>query len=170
MTAGSAFWIAAVRARESERADRLFDDPFARELAGERGLRQVVLHGAGLDTRTYRLDLPTDADWYEMGRAKVFAAKEPVLAVAAARCRRHPVVADLAADRATPLRDTGFTPGAPTLWLAENCCTPRGTTRRCGTSERRVRNAALDSSPCAAKIGRRVQVWRTRRASRTRRF
>ncbi|WP_242000920.1 class I SAM-dependent methyltransferase [Kribbella rubisoli] len=34
MTVGSAFWIAAVRARESERDDRLFDDPFARELAG----------------------------------------------------------------------------------------------------------------------------------------
>lgn len=33
----TACWIAAVRARESERADRLFRDPWAAELAGEEG-------------------------------------------------------------------------------------------------------------------------------------
>lgn len=38
MTTGSAFWIAAVRGRETARQDRLFDDPYARDLAGERGL------------------------------------------------------------------------------------------------------------------------------------
>lgn len=37
MTAVSARWIAAVRARESERPDRLFDDPYANELAGPEG-------------------------------------------------------------------------------------------------------------------------------------
>ena len=34
---GTAHWIAAARARESERADRLFDDPYAAVLAGDRG-------------------------------------------------------------------------------------------------------------------------------------
>ncbi len=33
----TACWIAAVRARESERADRLFHDPWAARLAGEEG-------------------------------------------------------------------------------------------------------------------------------------
>ena len=86
----TAHWIAAARARESERADRLFDDPHAAVLAGRRGraalvasegatggeneflpirtrffddvlrtavdrLEQVVLLGAGLDTRAFRL-------------------------------------------------------------------------------------------------------------------
>jgi len=35
----TALWVAAYRAEESERRDALFDDPFARELAGERGFR-----------------------------------------------------------------------------------------------------------------------------------
>jgi len=30
-------WMAAARARESERADRVFDDPFAAALAGPEG-------------------------------------------------------------------------------------------------------------------------------------
>ncbi|WP_326569557.1 SAM-dependent methyltransferase [Amycolatopsis rhabdoformis] len=155
MTVGSAFWIAAARARESEREDRLFHDPFAKELAGERGFttmaaseratggenaylpvrvrwfddvtlaavadgtRQVVLLGAGLDTRPYRLDLPADVHWYEVDRAEVFTTKEPVLARATPRCHRRPVAADLGTDWTTPLLDAGFRPGERTLWIAE---------------------------------------------------
>ena len=33
----TARWVAVYRARESERPDAVFNDPFARELAGERG-------------------------------------------------------------------------------------------------------------------------------------
>ena len=32
-------WVAAGRARESERPDRIFEDPLARALAGEEGFR-----------------------------------------------------------------------------------------------------------------------------------
>jgi methyltransferase (TIGR00027 family) len=155
VTAGSAYWIAAVRARETERPDRLFDDPFARDLSGPRGveimtaserasggenafipvrvrwfddlvaatttagIRQVVLLGAGLDTRPHRLDLPPDLDWYELDRGELFAAKEPLLAAATPRCRRHPVPADLAGDWATPLLAAGLDTRRETLWLAE---------------------------------------------------
>src|SRR6266699_6751320 len=93
--AGTAYWIAAARARETARPDRLFEDPYAAALAGDRGRRmleraeaptgrpnpflpirtrhfddvlvaeagrdrpgQVVLLGAGLDTRGFRLPLP----------------------------------------------------------------------------------------------------------------
>ena len=37
----TAFWTAAVRAREQAREDRLFDDPWAAELAGEVGQRWI---------------------------------------------------------------------------------------------------------------------------------
>ena len=155
MTVGSAFWIAAVRARETERPDRLFTDPFARDLAGRRGfavmaaseragggenrfipvrvrwfddltvaavaagVRQVVLLGAGLDTRAYRLDLPADVDWYELDRQEVLTAKDVTLAGCAPRCRRHLVVGDVRGAWVTPLLDAGFDWGGPTLWLAE---------------------------------------------------
>jgi methyltransferase (TIGR00027 family) len=154
VTTSSASWIAAVRARESDRADRLFDDPFARELAGERGVammaaseratggensfipvrvrwfddlvvstvarvRQVVLLGAGLDTRPYRLALPADLDWYEVDRQEVLTGKQDVLAGHAPGCRRHVVAGDVTDGFGPALRDNGFDPNAPTLWLAE---------------------------------------------------
>jgi methyltransferase (TIGR00027 family) len=154
VTAGSAFWIAAVRARETERQDRLFADPYARDLAGQRGLavmaaserasggenafipvrvrwfddlivrgavraRQVVLLGAGLDTRAYRLSLPAGLDWYEVDRHEVLSAKDVVLAGAVASCRRHVVAADVGGDWGSALLDAGFDHSARTLWIAE---------------------------------------------------
>jgi methyltransferase (TIGR00027 family) len=154
VTAGTAFWIAAVRARESERPDRLFADPDARDLAGERGFaimaaseraaggenavipvrvrwfddlivsraaraRQVVLLGAGLDTRAFRLDLPGGLDWYEVDRYEVLTAKGEVLAGRVPRCRRHVVEGDIGGDWGTALLDAGFDRRAPTLWVAE---------------------------------------------------
>ncbi|MDQ3363712.1 MAG: class I SAM-dependent methyltransferase [Actinomycetota bacterium] len=38
-------WMAAARARESERADRLFDDPLAAALAGPEGFAWLETHG-----------------------------------------------------------------------------------------------------------------------------
>jgi methyltransferase (TIGR00027 family) len=152
---GSAYWIAASRARESARDDRLFDDPYASMLAGERGVaamaaseraaggenaflpvrtryfddaltaavkdgcRQVVLLGAGLDTRAYRLDVPADVIWFEIDRPEIFAAKEPAMAGATARCARLTVPADLSGDWPGSLREAGFEPERPTAWVAE---------------------------------------------------
>jgi methyltransferase (TIGR00027 family) len=151
----SAYWIAAVRARETRRTDQLFSDPFAENLAGERGvatmtaserqtggenvtipvrvrwfddvtndavaagIRQVVMVGAGLDTRPYRLDVRQDVDWFELDRAEVLSDKESVLADAVPRCRRHAVSADLSGDWAGPLRQAGLDTAEDTLWLAE---------------------------------------------------
>jgi methyltransferase (TIGR00027 family) len=154
VTADSAFWIAAVRARETERGDRLFADPHARDLAGERGAavmaaseraagrenafipvrvrwfddlivsaapqaRQVVLLGAGLDSRAFRLDLPAVLDWYEIDSHEVLEAKNNVLADCVPRCRRHTVVGDVGGDWSSALLGAGFNPGARTLWVAE---------------------------------------------------
>jgi len=37
----TASWTAAVRAMESQREDRLFDDPWAKDLAGESGMSWI---------------------------------------------------------------------------------------------------------------------------------
>jgi len=58
----TALWVAVYRARESERQDALFHDPFARKLAGERGEQIAKDMQAGLryewpyTARTVRLD------------------------------------------------------------------------------------------------------------------
>jgi methyltransferase (TIGR00027 family) len=63
VTAGSAYWIAAVRARESERPDRLFHDPFARELAGQRGFAAMAAseRAAGSENRF----VPVRVRWFD---------------------------------------------------------------------------------------------------------
>jgi methyltransferase (TIGR00027 family) len=58
----TALWVAAYRARETERPDALFHDPFAGRLAGERGARIADQMSHSVDTswamvmRTYLMD------------------------------------------------------------------------------------------------------------------
>lgn len=55
----TALWVAVFRAQESERADPLFYDPYARALAGERGAeiaKQVGMPGWPIVVRTVALD------------------------------------------------------------------------------------------------------------------
>ncbi|MFF0754208.1 class I SAM-dependent methyltransferase [Streptomyces sp. NPDC004267] len=85
------------------------------------GARQVVLLGAGLDTRAFRLDLPSDCVVFEIDRTGVLGFKHQVLTglSAAPRVKRVPVPVDLRADWVTALTSTGFDPAAPSVWLAE---------------------------------------------------
>src|SRR2546429_3150130 len=60
--ASTACWIAAVRAHESEREDRLFDDPWAALLAGQAGqawLDRMAIIQARLDrmSKDYRISI-----------------------------------------------------------------------------------------------------------------
>ncbi|MBC2876989.1 MULTISPECIES: SAM-dependent methyltransferase [Streptomyces] len=81
--------------------------------------RQLVLLAAGMDSRAYRLPLPTTV-LYEVDRPDLLRLKESLLGDAAPRCaRRVPVGADLAADWAGPLTAAGFRPGEPACWLVE---------------------------------------------------
>ena len=82
---------------------------------------QVVLLGAGLDTRAFRLHLPPHLDWFEIDDGDLLADKETALAAAGARprCRRRPVAADLAGEWEPALLASGFRPGGRTLWIAE---------------------------------------------------
>jgi hypothetical protein len=73
--------VALIRARESERDDRLLFDPYARAFgdAVEAGLTQVALLGAGLDTRAFRLGLPAAVRVFEVDVPEMVSFKEPIL-------------------------------------------------------------------------------------------
>lgn len=97
-----------------------FIDDFVCEAAAA-GCTQVVLLGAGLDARGFRLPLP-DADVFEVDTPSAFAFKDKVLADAGARPTarsRTAVHADLREDFAARLADRTFDPGRPTAWVAE---------------------------------------------------
>jgi methyltransferase (TIGR00027 family) len=157
----TAIGVARIRAAESERPDRLFDDPYAAAFvaaaptsyddergrtddermiaarlavhvtlrtrlydeyllaATAAGIRQVVLVAAGLDTRAYRLEWPTQTRVFEVDLPAVLEFKDGVLAGQEARCHRIAVPADLTSDWTTALRDSGFDVDAPTAWLVE---------------------------------------------------
>lgn len=110
----TARWVAVFRARESERPDAHFRDPFAKRLAGERGeriaqsqpfgsdnswsmvTRTVLIDGliaeqirlgadtvinlaAGLDSRPYRMQLPSTLRWIEIDLPEILDYKEEIL-------------------------------------------------------------------------------------------
>jgi methyltransferase (TIGR00027 family) len=126
----TALWMAEFRARETDRPDAAFRDPFARALAGDRGQRiaaqmsfgeenawsftartyvfdrfvaRLVKHGvdvivnlaAGLDTRPYRMELPSSLRWIEADLPAILDYKEAVLANETPRCAVERVPIDL---------------------------------------------------------------------------
>ena len=80
--------------------------------------RQIVL-GAGLDTRAYRLPLPSDLHVFEIDLPDLFAFKEPALGGARPVCHRAIVPADLRDAWTEDLTSAGLQPGKRTLWLDE---------------------------------------------------
>jgi methyltransferase (TIGR00027 family) len=101
---------------------RYFDD--AIRAAVLRGIRQVVLLGAGLDTRAYRLGLTAVAGdtvrWLEVDRAPVLAYKRQLLVGTAPTVDLHDVPGD-ACEKPTfdALRAAGLDTAASALWIAE---------------------------------------------------
>jgi len=98
---------------------RFFDDSVLSACAA--GCGQVVLLGAGLDTRAFRLTWPDDVRLYELDLPELFAFKERVLSEqeAAPRCVRRVVEVDLREDWPSRLTGAGFDPTAPSAWAAE---------------------------------------------------
>ncbi|MFF0465419.1 SAM-dependent methyltransferase [Streptomyces mexicanus] len=99
---------------------RVFDD-FLQDCAHHGGIRQLVMLGAGLDTRALRLDWPTDCVVYEVDRFDLFAFKQDVLDAMGARAavaHQH-VIADLESNWARNMRAAGFDPARPTAWVIE---------------------------------------------------
>lgn len=101
---------------------RVYDD---RVIAAVRdGIRQVVLLGAGLDTRAYRLDLPHDTVIFELDRPALLAWKRAALggigAIGAARgCSLIDLGIDLSQPWEQSLHRAGFDAAKPCLILAE---------------------------------------------------
>ncbi len=127
----TALWVAVYRARETERKDALFHDPYARKLAGERGeqiakaspakaspdwpyvartvrfdqivadrVRQgadlIINLAAGLDTRPYRMQLPSSLQWVEVDLPTMMDYKEEILGGEKSQCALERVRLDLA--------------------------------------------------------------------------
>lgn len=128
----TAYLVAMYRAVETERPDALFQDPFARPLAGGRGeilmevvgdkqyganaiaVRTYVIEeligqvieskgidtvlslGAGLDTRPYRLSLPSSLRWIEVDLPTILSYKEEKLKNEQPICSLELVKLDLA--------------------------------------------------------------------------
>jgi methyltransferase (TIGR00027 family) len=162
--ATTALFVAAVRARENERSNPLFQDQLSSALAGREGLawlaaseaspssnyhrdsfpylevrtryfddwtlqavrdskaQQLVLLGAGMDTRAFRLPWPEGFQFWEIDTPELFALKEARLRSAGVRlaCDRLVVEADLTSgDWVDSLVDGGFKKNGSTVWLAE---------------------------------------------------
>jgi methyltransferase (TIGR00027 family) len=101
----------------STRIDQVIEATLARD-----AITQVVMLGAGMDTRAFRLDLPADCTVFELDRPAVIDVKERRLADwgGLPRCRRVAIGIDLEhADLGAALKDAGFDVEAPTLWIAE---------------------------------------------------
>ncbi|SED65926.1 class I SAM-dependent methyltransferase [Streptomyces melanosporofaciens] len=101
---------------------RVLDDFLLRSVRAEAGgARQVVLLGAGLDTRAFRLDWPSGCVIFEIDREGVLAFKHQVLdgLSATPKAARVPIPIDLRADWVGALTDAGFDRAEPSVWLAE---------------------------------------------------
>jgi methyltransferase (TIGR00027 family) len=146
-----------MRAVESRRDDRWFDDPYAQrfldavqwesdlpdpdsvedpmwraiirscvvrtrfldELLATVTTPQVVILGAGLDSRAFRLEWPSGTRLWELDQPDVLAFKDRVLAGDDPRCERRTVGVDLLADWPAALAAAGHDPEAATTWVAE---------------------------------------------------
>jgi len=89
--------------------------------AVDAGCRQVVLLGAGLDSRAFRLGLGEDVTVFELDQAPVLDFKQAVLGEhgAVPTCARVPVRVDLRDDWPRTLSAAGFDASRPAAWVAE---------------------------------------------------
>jgi methyltransferase (TIGR00027 family) len=98
---------------------RVFDDFLLR--SARAGAHQIVLLGAGLDSRVFRLDWPPGCVLFEIDQDEVLAFKRKVFEGLGARpkapCRS--IAADLRGDWPAALINAGFDATAPSAWLAE---------------------------------------------------
>jgi methyltransferase (TIGR00027 family) len=98
---------------------RVLDDFVLRSVNA--GAHQVVLLGAGLDSRAFRLGWPAGCRVFEFDQDHVLGFKQQVLDSLGAtpEAGRTPVAGDLRGDWTAALVDAGFAPDSPTTWLAE---------------------------------------------------
>jgi methyltransferase (TIGR00027 family) len=94
---------------------RVFDDWLA-----SRHCPQVVLLGAGLDTRAFRLSWPEGTRLWELDQPQILDAKDAVMSGVPPRCTRHALPANLTGVLWPELLvAVTFNPRLPTAWLVE---------------------------------------------------
>jgi methyltransferase (TIGR00027 family) len=98
------------------------------------GVRQVVLLGAGFDTRAFRLPWPPGVRCFELDTGDVLAAKQQVLTEqgAVAGCERIVVPTDLGGDWPPAVRAAGLDPARPAVWSRRACSSTSARTRWTG--------------------------------------
>ena len=98
---------------------RYFDEYFHQ--VARAGVRQVVVLGAGLDSRAYRLPWPEGTRVFELDLPAVLSFKRTVLDGhgATAAADRYEIAVDLREDWPTALCDSGFRPDRTSAWIAE---------------------------------------------------
>ncbi|WP_329437232.1 class I SAM-dependent methyltransferase [Streptomyces sp. NBC_01280] len=89
--------------------------------ATEAGIRQVVLLGAGMDSRAFRMSWPAATTLFEVDTAEPLGFKASVLRQEGAvpGCERITVAVDLREDWPGALAAAGHDPALPTVWIAE---------------------------------------------------
>jgi methyltransferase (TIGR00027 family) len=99
---------------------RFFDDFLLRE-AAKLPTRQVVLFGAGMDMRAYRLAWPAHVHIFELDLPEVLEYKRTILRRIGAKpvAQVRSVAVDLEAQWTDALLKAGFRRNRPTAWLAE---------------------------------------------------
>ena len=126
----TALWVAVYRADETERADAIFIDKYARSLAGNRGesivqamqngrknswsfvartylfdkiiqetlkngVQQVINLASGLDTRPYRLELPSQLKWIDVDLTEIINYMDAEMAGIVPVCEVERIALDL---------------------------------------------------------------------------
>ncbi|WUH92001.1 SAM-dependent methyltransferase [Streptomyces sp. NBC_00433] len=97
-----------------------FFDHCLRAAVREPGMRQVVVAGAGMDSRAYRMAWPDGVRYFEVDRPPVLDYKRQRLAAEQPKADRRTVPVDLASPSwPDALTDAGYRPDRPSAWLLE---------------------------------------------------
>jgi methyltransferase (TIGR00027 family) len=99
-----------------------FIDNLLRSALSKSQVYQIVILGAGLDTRAFRLSYPPNTTLYEVDRSAVLHYKAKVLQDVFPRCQHRLVPGDLADPSSawvTELFNAGYRHRIPTLWVME---------------------------------------------------
>lgn len=98
---------------------RFFDEFFT--AASMLDIRQAVIVAAGLDSRAYRLEWPSNTTLFEIDQPMVLEFKARVMVEHSAEpaADRREVAADLRDDWSIPLTAAGFDPTLPSAWSVE---------------------------------------------------
>ena len=135
-------------------------DEMLTEAIATYGIRVVVLLGAGLDTRPWRLDLPPELRWIEVDFQGILDYKTELLASERPRCRLERMAADLtdATERQAVFAAAGNQPG---LILTEGLLLylPASTTGALATEPMRLSGIRYWLLDIAASVLTRNAHW-----------